>query len=29
MILDIKGPIQESVLKSKGVLWSLCLIVRN
>jgi hypothetical protein len=29
MILDIKGHIQESVLKQKGVLWSLCLIARN
>jgi hypothetical protein len=29
MILDVKGPRQESVLKQKGVLWSLCLIVRN
>jgi hypothetical protein len=29
MILDIKGSMQESVLKQKGVLWSLCLIVRN
>jgi hypothetical protein len=29
MILDIKGPRQESTLKQKGVLWSLCLIVRN
>jgi hypothetical protein len=29
MILDVKGPRQESVLKQKGVLWSLCLMVRN
>jgi hypothetical protein len=29
MILDVKGHGQESVLKQKGVLWSLCLIVRN
>jgi hypothetical protein len=29
MILDIKGPRQESVLKQKGVSWSLYLIVRN
>jgi hypothetical protein len=29
MILGVKGPRQESVLKQKGVLWSLCLIVRN
>jgi hypothetical protein len=29
MILDIKGPRQESALKQKVVLWSLCLIVRN
>jgi hypothetical protein len=29
MILDIKGPRQESDLEQKGVLWSLCLIVRN
>jgi hypothetical protein len=29
MILDVKGPRQESALKQKGVLWSLCLIVRN
>jgi hypothetical protein len=29
MILDVKGPRQESVLKQKAVLWSLCLIVRN
>jgi hypothetical protein len=29
MILDINGPRQESNLKQKGVLWSLCLIVRN
>jgi hypothetical protein len=29
MILDIKGPRQESVLKQKGVSWSLRLIVRN
>jgi hypothetical protein len=29
MILDIKVPRQESVLKHKGVSWSLCLIVRN
>jgi hypothetical protein len=29
MILDIKGPRQEFVLKQKGVSWSLCLIVRN
>jgi hypothetical protein len=29
MILDIKGPRQESVLKQKGVSWLLCLIVRN
>jgi hypothetical protein len=29
MILDIKGPRQESALKHKGVSWSLCLIVRN
>jgi hypothetical protein len=29
MILDIKGPRQESVLKQKGVTWSLCLIIRN
>jgi hypothetical protein len=29
MILDIKGPRQESALKQKGVSWSLCLIVRN
>jgi hypothetical protein len=27
MILDIKGPRQESALKQKGVSWSLCLIV--
>jgi hypothetical protein len=26
MILDIKGPRQESALKRKYVLWSLCLI---
>jgi hypothetical protein len=29
MILDIKGARQESALKQKGVLWSLCLIVYN
>jgi hypothetical protein len=29
MILDVKWPRQESVLKQKGVLWSLCLIVHN
>jgi hypothetical protein len=29
MILDIKGPRQESVLKQKSVSWSLCLIVCN
>jgi hypothetical protein len=29
MILNVKRPRQESVLKQKGVLWSLCLIVRN
>jgi hypothetical protein len=29
MILDIKGPRQESDLKQKSVSWSLCLIVRN
>jgi hypothetical protein len=29
MILDVNGPRQESVLKQKGVLWSLCLIVRD
>jgi hypothetical protein len=29
MILDVKEPRQESVLKQKGVLWSLCLILRN
>jgi hypothetical protein len=29
MILDVKGPRQESILKQKGVLWSLCLIIRN
>jgi hypothetical protein len=29
MILDIKGPIQEFVLKQEGVSWSLCMIVRN
>jgi hypothetical protein len=29
MILDVKGPRQESILKQKGVLWSLYLIVRN
>jgi hypothetical protein len=29
MIFDIKGPIQESALKQKGVSWSLCLIVHN
>jgi hypothetical protein len=29
MILDVKGSRQKSVLKQKGVLWSLCLIVRN
>jgi hypothetical protein len=29
MILDVKGARQESVLKQKDVLWSLCLIVRN
>jgi hypothetical protein len=29
MILNVKGTRQESVLKQKGVLWSLCLIVRN
>jgi hypothetical protein len=29
MILDIKGPRQESNLEQKGVSWSLCLIVRN
>jgi hypothetical protein len=29
MILDIKGPRQESVFKQKGVSWSLCLIVCN
>jgi hypothetical protein len=29
MILDIKGPRQESDLKQKGVSWLLCLIVHN
>jgi hypothetical protein len=29
MILDVKRSRQESVLKQKGVLWSLCLMVRN
>jgi hypothetical protein len=29
MILDIKVPRQESILKQKGVSWSLCLIVCN
>jgi hypothetical protein len=29
MILDVNGPRQESALKQKGVLWSLCVIVRN
>jgi hypothetical protein len=29
MILDIKGPREESALKQKCILWSLCLIVRN
>jgi hypothetical protein len=29
MILDVKEPRQVSVLKQKGILWSLCLIVRN
>jgi hypothetical protein len=29
MILDVKGPRQESILKQKDVLWSLCLIVRK
>jgi hypothetical protein len=29
MILDIKGPRQESALKQKCVSCSLCLIVRN
>jgi hypothetical protein len=29
MILDVKGPRQESALKQKCVLWSLCLIVCN
>jgi hypothetical protein len=29
MILDVKEPRQESVLKQKCVLCSLCLIVRN
>jgi hypothetical protein len=29
MILDVKGPRQESILKQKCVLLSLCLIVRN
>jgi hypothetical protein len=29
VILDIKGPRQESDLKQKGVSWSLCLIVCN
>jgi hypothetical protein len=29
MILDIKGPREESDLKQKGISWSLCLIVRN
>jgi hypothetical protein len=29
MILDIKGPRQESVLKQKSVSWLLCLIVRS
>jgi hypothetical protein len=29
MILDVKGPRQESILKQKVILWSLCLIVRN
>jgi hypothetical protein len=29
MILDIKGSGKESILKWKGVLWSLCLIVHN
>jgi hypothetical protein len=29
MILDVKGPRQNSDLKQKGVSWSLCLIVHN
>jgi hypothetical protein len=29
MILDIKGPRQESALKQKSISWSLCPIVRN
>jgi hypothetical protein len=29
MILGVNGPRQESALKQKGVLWSLCVIVRN
>jgi hypothetical protein len=29
MILDVKGPRQESILKQTGISWSLCLIVRN
>jgi hypothetical protein len=29
MILDVKGHRQESGLKQKGILWLLCLIVRN
>jgi hypothetical protein len=29
MILDIKGPRKESILKWKDVLWSLCRIVNN
>jgi hypothetical protein len=27
MILDVKGPRQESALKQNGISWSLCLIV--
>jgi hypothetical protein len=29
MILDVKGPRQESSLKQKGVSWSLCMIICN
>jgi hypothetical protein len=29
MILDVKGPRQESDLKQKDASWSLCLIVCN
>jgi hypothetical protein len=29
MILDVMGPRQESALKQKSVMWSLCLIVCN